>query len=196
MVLARLLLAGVLGLASTSATTGSTSQSTRTITVVPGDTMAVQGSDIDCGVPTTAPPAVICAIVTHGALRPNSYATRSAQAADEIVRATGDHRVVFRASNPKIKGLPFGITDRTSANFTLAKHEYVVLEGTNVVCQSGLAKTGGAETFGCGAYSSSSLSSGYYLAGTFATTISDQNAAILRVGKAGAESLVAFEKQP
>ncbi len=37
---------------------------------------------------------------------------------------------------------------------------------------------------------------GYYVAGTFATTISEQNAGILRVGKAGAESLVAYEKQP
>jgi hypothetical protein len=72
----------------------------------------------------------------------------------------------------------------------------VVLEGTNIVCQSGLAKTGGAETFGCGAYTTSSGSSGYYLAGTFATTISDQSAGILRVDKAGAESLVAYEKEP
>jgi hypothetical protein len=192
MFLAGLLMAGALSLTMTSAA----SQSTPTLIVVPGDTMVVQGSDIDCAVPTSAPLAIVCGVVSHGALRPKSYAIRSAEVTEEIVRATGDHRVVVRATNPAIAGAPFGTTDRKASSFTIAKHEYVVLEGTHIVCQSGPAETGGAETFGCGAYSTSSGGSGYYVAGTFATTISEQNTGILRVGKAGAESLVAYEKQP
>jgi hypothetical protein len=159
--LERLLLTAVVGLTMTTAS----SQSTTTVTVVPGDTMLVQGSDIECGVPTTVPVAIVCAVVGHGAVRTNSYAVRSAQSTEEILRATGDHRVLFRATNPAISGAPFGTTDRKALTFTLAKHEYVVLEGTNIVCQSGLAGKSNTETFGCGSYSTASRSSGYYIAG-------------------------------
>jgi hypothetical protein len=48
--------------------TSSASQPTPTLTVVPGDTMTVRGSDIDCGVPTAAPLAVVWGIVSHRAL--------------------------------------------------------------------------------------------------------------------------------
>jgi hypothetical protein len=191
MVLARLLLAGALGLTMTN----SASQSTPTITVGPGDTMTVQASDIQCAVLKTVPLAIVCGLVSHRALRPNSYAIRSAEVVEEIVQTSGHHQVVARSTNPVVEGAPFRTTDGHPSNFTLAKHEYVLLEGTHIVCQSGLAKND-VQTSGCGAYSISSGTSGYYVAGSFATTISDQNAAILRVGKAGAESLVAYEKQP
>ena len=190
-VLVPLLLAGMLGLQMTTVPSGAA----QTMTVVPGDTMSIQGSDIECVVPTTSPVSIVCFLTSHGGLQANSYAIRSAERDVGIIRATGDHRVLFRASNPAVAGAPAGTSARQPLSLALATHEYVVVGGTHIVCQSGAAAHGRLQTFGCGAYSTSSRSS-YYVAGSYATTISDQNAGILRVGKGGAESLVAYEKQP
>ena len=149
-------------------------------------------------VPTSVPLAIVCGVVSHGALRPKSYAIRSAEVTEEIVRATGDHRSLVRATNPVIAGADPSALARSHGLELYDRHARVRGDssGTTSFASQDQPRLAAQETFGCGAYSTSSGGSGYYVAGTFATTISEQNAGILRVGKAGAESLVAYEKQP
>ena len=71
-----------------------------------------------------------------------------------------------------------------------------MLAGTQVACGALLIDGNRLQTFGCGIYNTSTGTSGYYVAGTYAATISDQFAGILRAGKNGAQTVVADEKQP
>jgi hypothetical protein len=69
------------------------------------------------------------------------------------------------------------------------------LGGTHIACGS-LVESNGLEAFGCGAYDTTSGTSGYYVAGTYAVSISDRFIGILEAGKLGAQTVVAEEKQP
>jgi hypothetical protein len=53
-----------------------------------------------------------------------------------------------------------------------------------------------AQTFACGAYDTARPSSGYYVDGTYSVAISGQYVGISKVGKLGAQSLVADENEP
>ena len=162
-----------------------------TITVGPGDAMTFQGSNIECAVSTTAPRAIVCGIGGQNSLLPNSYAFTVADKGSAIFVATGSQRIVARGINPAISGAPFNGASHKPTSYLLAKHEHVILAGTHIACAALLINS--VQTFGCGALHSLS---GYYIAGTYAATISDQYVGILRVGKDGAQTVVAREKQP
>jgi hypothetical protein len=168
---------------------------TPTITVGPGDSMTIQGSDISCAVSTTAPRAIVCGI-TGGqkSLRPNSYAVTVADRGAAEFIATGSQQIVGRGVNPAISGAPFNGSSHKPTSYVLAKHEHVILAGTHVAC--GSLQIDDKQTFGCGIYNTSSGVAGYYVAGTYATTLSDQFAGILRAGKNGVQTLLADYKQP
>jgi hypothetical protein len=166
---------------------------TPTVTVGPGDGVSIQGSDIECGVSTGAPRAIVCGIGGQS-LRANSYAFTVADKGAAIFSANGGEKTVARALNPVTPGVPFTVTAHKATNYVLAKHEHVILGGTHIACGALLIK--GLETFGCGVYNTSTGTTGYYVAGTYATTISDQYVGILRAGKDGAQTVVAYERQP
>lgn len=184
-------LVAVLGLAVGKAS----ASATPTITVGPGDSMTIQGSDIYCAVSTTAPRAIVCGIIgSQKSLRPNSYAITVADSGAVEFIATGSRQVVGRGKNPAVSGAPFKGSSHKPTSVVLAKHEHVILAGTHVAC--GSLQIDGKQTFSCGIYNTSSGLSGYYVAGTYATTLSDQFAGILRAGKNGVQTLVADYKQP
>lgn len=191
MTVARGLLAAVLVLAL--AKVGASG--TPTVTVGPGDVMTIRGSDIECVVSTTPPRAIVCGIGTQKSV-PNSYAITVADRGAAIFIATGSQQTVARAINPAIPGAPFKGGSHKPASYVLAQHEHVVLAGTQVACGALLIDGNRLQTFGCGIYNTSTGTSGYYVAGTYAATISDQFAGILRAGKNGAQTVVADEKQP
>jgi hypothetical protein len=184
-------LVAVLGLA----VGGADASGTPTITVGPGDSMTIQGSDIYCAVSTTAPRAIVCGIIgNQKSLRPKSYAVTVADKGAVEFVATGSQQVVGRGINPAISGAPFKGSTHKPSSYVLAKHEHVILAGTHIAC--GALQIDDKQTFGCGFYNTSSGVSGYYVAGTYATTLSDQFAGILRAGKNGVQTLVADYKQP
>jgi hypothetical protein len=190
MTIALRVLATALGLAAAIAGTSGTP----TVTVGPGDGITIQGSNIECFVSTTAPRAIVCGLAHQKTLLSNSYAITTADKGAAIFVATGSQQTVARALNPPIPSAAFKGTPHKPANYVLAKHEHVILAGTHIACDALL--TNGLETFGCGAYNTATGTTGYYVAGTYATTISDRYVGILRAGKNGAQTVVAEERQP
>ena len=164
---------------------------TPTITVGPGDVMTIQGSNIQCAVSTTAPRAVVCGIGSERSLLPNSYAVTVADKGVVLFVATGSQRIVARGTNPAISGAPFKGSSHKPTSYVLAKHEHVILADTHIACAALIVN--GLQTFGCGALHSLA---GYYIAGTYAVTISGKYVGILRVGEDGAQTVVARENQP
>ena len=177
----------VLGLAVTRAD----ATDTPTITVGPGDVMTIQGSNIQCAVSTTAPRAVVCGVGSQQSLLPNSYAITVADKGAVLFVATGSQRIIARGINPAISGAPFTGSSHKPTSYVLAKHEHVILAGTHIACAALIVN--GVQTFGCGALHSLA---GYYIAGTYAATISGHYVGILRVGENGAQTVVARENQP
>lgn len=173
---------------------GASASGTPTITVGPGDSMTIQGSDIFCAVSTTAPRAIVCGIGNQKSLRPKSYAITVADKGAVEFIATGSQQIVGRGTNPAISGAPFKGSTHKPTSYVLAKHEHVILAGTHIAC--GALQIDDKQTFSCGFYNTSSGLSGYYVAGTYATTLSDQFAGILRAGKNGVQTVVADYKQP
>jgi hypothetical protein len=189
MTIAMRALAGLLGLA----TVGTGSSGTPTVTVGPGDGLTIHGSDIECVISTSGPRAMVCGIGGRS-LRANSYAFTVADKGAGIFVATGSQKTVARALNPAVPGTPFTGTPHKPTNFVLAQHEHVIVAGTHIAC--GALLIDGLETFGCGAYDTAKGTTGYYVAGTYATTISDKYVGILRAGSNGAQTVVAEERQP
>jgi hypothetical protein len=174
---------------------GADASGTPTITVGPGDSMTIQGSDISCVVSTTAPRAIVCGIIgNQKSLRPKSYATTVADKGAAEFIATGSQQIVARGTNPAISGAPFNGSSHKPTSYVLATHEHVILAGSHVACGSLLIEA--KQTFGCGIYNTSSGLSGYYVAGTYAATLSGQFAGILRAGKNGVQTVVADYKEP
>jgi hypothetical protein len=195
MISARALLFPLVALVASAAMLEPASASaTPTITVGPGDAMSVRGSDIECVVSTAAPRAIVCGIGSEKALSPRSYAITIADKGAAIFVATGSQRTVARAINPAISGAPFKGSSHKPTSYVVAQHEHVILAGTHVACGALLIDQN--ETFGCGIYKTSSGTSGYYVAGTYAVTLSDRFAGILRAGKNGAQTVVAEDKEP
>ena len=186
------LLVTVIGLA---VATGGAS-STPTVTVGPGDAMTIRGSDIECVVSTTPPRAIVCGIGGPKSLRPNSYAFTVADKGAAIFIATGSQRTVARDLNPAISGAPFKGSPHKPTNYVLAKHEHVIVAGTHVACGALQIDDNSVQTFGCGVYNTSTGTSGYYVAGTYATAISNRYVGILRAGKNGVQTVIADDKQP
>ncbi|MGO9659873.1 MAG: hypothetical protein ACLQVK_01325 [Acidimicrobiales bacterium] len=167
---------------------------TPALTVGPGDGLTIQGSNIECVVSIAAPRAIVCGI-GQKSLLPHSYAFTVADKGAAIFGASGSQEVVARQLNPALSSSPFPVALHKPTNYVLAKHAHVILGGTHIACAS-LLEAHGVQTFGCGAYDTASGTSGYYVAGSYAVTISDQFIGILEAGKLGAQSIVAEEKQP
>ena len=182
-------LAAVLGLAAAEMGVAGTP----TVTVGPGDGITIHESDIECVVSTSPPRAMVCGIGGQS-LRANSYAFTVADKGAAIFMATGSEKTLARDINPAVPGAPFKGTPHKPPNYVLAQHEHVILAGTHIACGALLIK--GLETFGCGAYNTSTGTTGYYVAGTYATTISDQYVGILRAGNHGFQAVVAREREP
>jgi hypothetical protein len=190
MMLGRGALVTVAGLASVQAA----ASGTPTIVVGPGDGLNIRGSNIECAVSTSAPRAMICGLGGQQSLLAKSYAFTVADRGAAIFVATGNQRTVARQMNPPLSGAPFKGPGHKPVNYVLAQHEHVIVAGTHIAC--GALLLNGLETFGCGAYDTSTGTSGYYVTGTYAVTISDHYVGILRAGGNGAQTVVAIEKQP
>jgi hypothetical protein len=167
-----------------------------TITVGPGDGVNIQGSDIECAVSSSGPRAMVCGI-GNKSLRPKSFAFTVADKGAAIFVTTGSQQVIARHLNPAVPGPAFAVALHKPRDLVLTRHEHVVVGGTHIACGS-LPPVAGrtAETFGCGAYNTATGTAGYYVAGTYAVTISDQYIGILEAGKLGAQTVVVEEKQP
>lgn len=166
-----------------------------TITVGPGDGVNIQGSDIECVVSTSGPRAMVCGI-GHKSLLPKSFAFTVADKGAAIFVATGSQQVIARDLNPAIHGPAFASAPHKPTNYVLSRHEHVIVGGTHLACGALPIDNQTVETFGCGAYDTATGTSGYYVAGTYAVTVSEQYIGILRAGKLGAQTVVAEEKQP
>ncbi len=184
----------VLALANTSeASTPATS--VPTITVGPGDGVDIQGSDIVCVVSSSGPRAMVCGI-GHKSLLPKSFAFTVADKGAAIFVATGSQEVIARDLNPAIPGPEFANARHKPTTYLLSKREHVVVGGTHLACGALAIDNQSVETFGCGAYNTATGTSGYYVTGTYAVTISSRYIGILKAGKLGAQTVVAEEKQP
>ena len=113
-----------------------------------------------------------------------------------IFVATGSQQVIARDLNPAIHGPAFASAPHKPTNYVLSRHEHVIVGGTHLACGALPIDNQTVETFGCGAYDTATGTSGYYVAGTYAVTVSEQYIGILRAGKLGAQTVVAEEKQP
>lgn len=179
---------------SAVAVAGASASSTPTITVGPGDTMAIQGSDIHCVISTTLPRAIVCGIASQNSTRPHSYAITVADKGVAIFAATGSQQVVAREINPAISGPPNKRASHKPTRYVLAQSEHVLLAGTHVECATVLIDKHTRQTIGCGVLNESSA--GYFISGSYAGTLSDLYAGILRAGKNGAQTVLAVQKQP
>jgi hypothetical protein len=166
-----------------------------TITVGPGDGVDIQGSDIECVVSTSGPRAMVCGI-GHKSLLPKSFAFTVADKGAAIFVATGSQEVIARDLNPAIPGPEFANAPHKPTTYLVSKHEHVIVGGTHIACGALPIDNQSFETFGCGAYDTATRTSGYYVPGTYAVTISQQYIGILKAGKLGAQTVVAAEKQP
>jgi hypothetical protein len=129
-------------------------------------------------------------------LRPKSFAFTVADKGAAIFVATGTEQVIARDLNPSIPGPPFATAPHKATNYLLSRHEHVIVGGTHLACGSLPIDNQTVEAFGCGAYDTATATTGYYVAGTYSVSISDQYVGILKVGKLGAQTVVAEEKQP
>jgi hypothetical protein len=184
----------VLAFANTSAASAAPT-STPTISVGPGDALSVQGSDIECVVTTSPPRAMVCGIGTKS-LRPKSFAFTVADKGAAIFVVTGTQQVIARDLNPAIPGPGFPNAAHKAAGYVVSRHEHVIVEGTHIACGSLPIDNQTVEAFGCGAYDLATSTSGYYVAGTYSVSISGEYVGILKVGKLGAQTVVAEEKEP
>jgi hypothetical protein len=175
------------------AVAGASGSGTKTITVGAGDSVAIRGSDLECVVSTTVPRSIVCAIGSKRSLRPHTYAITVADKGAAVFVATGSQQVVARALNPAISGASIKGANHKPASHVLANGEGVLVTGTHVECGSARINNNKLETIGCGIYNASS--GRYYVAGTYAATIDDKYAGILRAGKNGAQTVVAVKKQ-
>jgi hypothetical protein len=166
-----------------------------TIAVGPGDELSVQGSDIECVVTTSGPRAMVCGVGAKS-LRPKSFAFTVADKGAAIFVVTGTQEVIARDLNPAIPGPAFPNPPHKAAGYVLSKHEHVILDGSHIACGSLPIDNQTVEAFGCGAYDVGTSTSGYYVDGTYSVSISDQYVGILKVGKLGAQTIVAEEKEP
>ena len=183
----------VLAFANTSAAS-TPATSTPTIAMGPGDGLSIQGSDIECVVSTSGPRAIVCGI-GHKSLLPKSFAFTVADKGAAIFVPTGTEQVIARDLNPAIPGPAFANVVHKATNYVLSKQEHVVIGGTHLACGSSLIENQAVEAFGCGAYDTATDSAGYY-AGTYSVSISNQYVGLLKIGKRGAQTVVAEEKQP
>jgi hypothetical protein len=138
---------------------------------------------------------MVCGI-GHKSLLPKSFAFTVADKGAAIFVATGSQQVIARDLNPAIPGPVFASALHKPTNYVLSKHEHVILGGTHLACGALPIDNQTVETFGCGAYDTATGTSGYYVAGTYAVTISDQYVGILKAGKLGHQTVLAVEKQP
>jgi len=187
-----LLLALVGGLGVAAA--GAGASGIKTVTVGPGDAIAIRGADIECVVSTTAPRAIVCGIGSKKSLRSHSYAITVADKGAAIFAATGSQQVVAREINPVIPGAPITGSSHKPTSYVLANGEGILVAGTHVKCGTVRIDGNTLQTIGCGIYNASS--GGYYFAGSYSATVDDKYAGILRAGKNGAQTVVAVEKQP
>ena len=184
----------VLALVNTSAASAPTT-STPTISVGPGDALSVQGSDIECVVTTSAPRAMVCGIGAKS-LRPKSFAFTVADKGAAIFVVSGTQQVIARDLNPAIPGPGFPNAAHKAAGYVVSRHEHVIVDGTHIACGSLPIDNQTVEAFGCGAYDLATSTSGYYVTGTYSVSISGEYVGILKVGKLGAQTVVAEEKEP
>jgi hypothetical protein len=186
--------------AASTATTGgpaiTAATSALTLTVGPGDGLSVKGSDIECVVSTSAPRAVVCGIGGKS-LRAKSFAFTVADRGTAIFTASGsDEQVVARYLNPAVPGPDFANASHKPTNYVLGKNGRVIVGGTHIACEGLPATKQSSQTFACGAYDTAKPSSGYYVAGTYSVAINAQYVGISKVGKLGAQTLVADENEP
>ncbi len=183
----------VLALANASAAS-TPATSAPFVTVGPGDGLSVQGSDIECVVSTSGPRAIVCGIGGKS-LRPKSYAFTVADKGAAIFVATGTEKVIARDLNPTLAGPAFANAPHKPTEYLVSRREHVIVGGTHLACGALPIGTPAVETFGCGAYDTAAGTAVYYVAGTYSVTISEQYIGILKAGKAGAQSVVAEEKE-
>jgi len=138
---------------------------------------------------------MVCGI-GHKSLLPKSFAFTVADRGAAIFVATGSQEVIARDLNPAIPGPEFANPPHKPTTYLLSKHEHVVVGGTHLACGALPIDNQSVEAFGCGAHDTATGSSGYYVTGTYAVTISNQYIGILKAGKLGAQTVVAEEKQP
>jgi hypothetical protein len=139
--------------------------------------------------------AMVCGIGGKS-LRPKSFAFTVADKGAAIFVANGAQQVIARDLNPAIPGPAFASAKHKPTNYVLSKNEHIIVGGTHVACAALPIDNQTLETFGCGAFDTATGTAGYYVAGTYAVTISEQYIGILKVGKMGAQTVVAKEKQP
>jgi hypothetical protein len=113
-----------------------------------------------------------------------------------IFVVSGTQQVIARDLNPAIPGPGFPNAAHKAAGYVVSRHEHVIVDGTHIACGSLPIDNQTVEAFGCGAYDLATSTSGYYVAGTYSVSISGEYVGILKVGKLGAQTVVAEEKEP
>jgi hypothetical protein len=167
------------------------------ITVEPGDRMAVAGSDIQCGVPTGEAPTIACYTGSGHTPLAGSYAVAVSDKETLIFDATGAQSIVAHESNPSVSGALIKGSTRKPTTFVIANGEDVLVAGSHVACAAVRVDGGTVQAFSCGVIVGASLTpSTYFASGTYAASISGQDAGITRTGANGSGTLVALEHQP
>lgn len=184
---------GVLALAAASAPAAGPV----TLTVELGDRLAVQGSDIQCGVPTGTAPEMVCFVGSRQTPVAGSYGVAVSDKDTEIFGASGSQTIVAQEANPSVSGaLVKGSTNKLTT-FTISNGEDLLVAGSHVACAAVRTDGGTVQAFSCGVIVGASLTANtYFASGSYGASISAQNAGITRSGANGAATLVALEKQP
>jgi hypothetical protein len=138
---------------------------------------------------------MVCGIGAKS-LRPKSFAFTVADKGAAIFVVSGTQQVIARDLNPAIPGPGFPNAAHKAAGYVVSRHEHVIVDGTHIACGSLPIDNQTVEAFGCGAYDLATSTSGYYVTGTYSVSISGEYVGILKVGKLGAQTVVAEEKEP
>lgn len=163
------------------------------VTVGPGDSISVKGSNLVCVVSTGTPRSIACGISSKTSVLAHSYAISMADRGAAIYAATGSQQVVARDLNPPLLGSTLPSSTHKSTDYLVATYEHILVGGTHIECAPVLIDGGPRQAVGCGIMDSPS---GYFVEGTYAATLSDQSAGITRAGADGAQTVVAIRDEP
>lgn len=168
-----------------------------TLTVGVGDRLAVQGTDIQCGVPTGTSPVMVCFVGSRQTPVAGSYGVGVSDKDTEIFDASGSQTIVAQEANPSVSGaLVKGSTSKVTT-FVISNGEDVLVAGSHVACAAVRIDGGTVQAFSCGVIVGASLTaSTYFATGSYSASISAQDAGITRAGANGAATAVLLEHQP
>jgi hypothetical protein len=163
------------------------------LTLMPGDQVDVKGTSIHCAVSTRKPTTIVCGL---GAQTPErgSYVVALADSSGLLFKVSrlGTARVLADKSEPHVRGAVFASPGhRGVKTFVLSAGEALSIANTHVSCA--VTPVAGHTGLACGLYSAGGAA---YANGSTAALMSARLAALVKIGRSGAEHATARATQP